>query len=245
MNFPGGHTVGVFLAAAWAISCGVSPGSAQVSDQELQAACSQQIPAYVENMCAGRGVVADKWALALPDRCLSLGLGESVERQLRQCEQGNVYSDIWKFRYAVDDDIRRSFVDYVETVRSSAQASGEGAPVASMNVYEIYNITYLACRDDASCHAEFFDLIPDEVRRYLAGAPLYCDYHGAEDIEFDPIFADYLVDETSPAGFRHPVCRQFYCAVEDCGGKERVAPAGQPFILDEIWRDHYARAYGG
>ncbi|MEO9337395.1 hypothetical protein ABFT80_08170 [Mesorhizobium sp. SB112] len=228
-----------------ALACHGSVGFAQISDQDLQAGCVQQVPAYVENMCARRSVSADKWALALPERCLSLGLGEGVAQKLRQCEAGNVYSDVWKFRYALGEDIRQSFVEYVDAARSVWDAGLEDAPIPSINVFEIYNITFLACGDDAKCHAEFFNLIPKDVRDYMVLTPLYCDYGDAGNFAFDAMFTDYLIDETSTSGFRHPVCQAFYCTVNGCGVEEKTAPAGHPFILDEMWRDYYARTYGG
>jgi hypothetical protein len=233
------HPIALFaiiaIAAAWT-------SKAHATDQSLQELCTIQLPTYVENMCAGSGTVADKSVLALPNRCLEKGFGDRIEEKLQSCKSGNIYSDVWKFRFSIDNTLKQSFVDYVNTVNTGA-GNGTSAPIDSINVHEMYNITYLACGSNANCHAEFFDLIPDNIRRYLITTPLYCDYHDATDVKFEDIYVDYLVDKNSPHGFREPVCRQFYCQFGDCDGKETVSPVGHPFILGDIWQDYYRATY--
>lgn len=205
-------------------------------ERRLQQACSVDVIEFIDAICHDKGTV-NTVAINFPGVCKRYDYSNDIKRKLQECDGKNVFFEMWKFKFNIQNDFEEKFVEYVEKYFSNEAASGSNS-IAS--AYEAFRLSVWACGLDAACHRSLFDLFPKQMKLSFEQTPYFCDYSPSVPSFNDAPYKHMFFRENYPDGVAQPMCRAYYCKYKDCSAENSN---GELFILSDKFRPHYDLLY--
>ncbi len=205
-------------------------------ESRLQQACSKDVISLIDAICHDKGTV-NTVAINLPGVCQQYQYTDQIKEKLQECGGTNVFFEMWKFKFNIENDFKRKFVDYVSIIRSNEIKSNSSAISSS---YEAFRLSVWACGLNENCHENLFHQFSGETQRALEKTPYFCDYAPSITSFDDGSYKHLFFRDNYPDGVAQPMCRAYYCKYRECS-QQRPNPG--LFILSDNFRRQYDLLY--
>ncbi|KXG87360.1 hypothetical protein, partial [Agrobacterium bohemicum] len=91
-------------------------------ERRLLQACSVDVIEFIDAICHDKGTV-NTVAINFPGVCKQYDYSNDIKRKLQECDGKNVFFEMWKFKFNIQNDFEEKFVEYVEKYFSNEAAS--------------------------------------------------------------------------------------------------------------------------
>lgn len=222
--------MGVSAHHAWSQTSTPLP---KATERKLPDACAVAVPRFISNVCQGRGEISTP-VLNLPGVCQQYGLTQEIETALKTCGDGNVFSQMWKYKFGIENKFEAEFSKYVEaTVRNEIVSGNSGVSLTS--AFEAFRLSVIACGLEEKCHRSLYGALNAEARTTLARTPFFCD-HQPGITDFDDAPYKHMFFGQEDGAIIRPMCRAYYCSYENC---DKNASSSDLFILSDVFTRQY------
>ncbi|MES5100165.1 hypothetical protein ABUK73_18225 [Agrobacterium sp. BA1120] len=202
----------------------------------LQQACSQDVVSFIDAICHDKGTV-NTVAINMPGICLQYKYTDKIKEKLQECGGQNVFFEMWKFKFNIENNFKEKLVDYVDTVRKN-EINSNSSPILSS--YEAFRLSVWACGLNENCHKELFNLFSDDTKLALEQTPYFCDYSSSITNFDDGPYKHMFFKDNYPNGVAQPMCKSYYCKYKECSQEDEKS---ELFILSDIFRQQYDLLY--